>query len=249
MASPTTSEDPQYTCRTPLNLYSSPELAELATQAQEGRQLRILSPPGARPPKGRERGGAGSPQGAIEVLLCEDDYPGWIAAADQRQLQLANQPYQTVHASRQQISERLPQVIGFAKAALARPNTYLWGGTLGPDYDCSGLMQAAFASVGVWLPRDAYQQSAFTQAIAIETLQRGDLIFFSAEGAERISHVALSLGGDRYLHSSGKRGRNGIAIDLLSAAGDAVSQAYYRQLRGAGRVTQSYRPQGVPFQC
>ena len=129
---------------------------------------------------------------------------------------------------------------------MAQPNVYLWGGTLGPDYDCSGLVQAAFASVGVWLPRDSYQQEAFTQAIAFDDLQPGDLIFF---GAERTSHVALSLGGDRYIHSSGKQqGRNGIGIDVLLATGDAVSQAYFQQRRSAGRVMQNYRAQGVP-QC
>ncbi|MHC5832059.1 MAG: NlpC/P60 family protein, partial [Nostoc sp.] len=31
--------------------------------------------------------------------------------------------------------------------------------------------------------------------------------------------------------------------DILSEQGDAVSQSYYQQLRGAGRVFKSYEPQ------
>jgi cell wall-associated NlpC family hydrolase len=61
---------------------------------------------------------------------------------------------------------------------MATPNEYLWGGTVAPNYDCSGLMQAAFGSVGIQLPRDSYQQEAFTEPVAMDDLQRGDLLFF-----------------------------------------------------------------------
>ena len=100
-------------------------------------------------------------------------------------------------------------------------------------------MQAAFKSVGIWLPRDAYQQEAFTQTIDIKELQPGDLIFFGTP--QKATHVGLYLGNNCYIHSSGKdQGRNGIGIDELSSQGDKVSQAYYQQQRGAGRVMKSY---------
>ncbi|NJR73980.1 MAG: C40 family peptidase, partial [Scytonema sp. CRU_2_7] len=111
-----------------------------------------------------------------------------------------------------------------------------------PNYDCSGLMQAAFASVGIRIPRDAYQQEAFTQPISIAELQPGDLVFFGT--SQKATHVGLYLGDGCYIHSSGKEiGRNGIGIDRLSEQGDKVSQSYYQQLRGAGRVVSSYKPQ------
>jgi len=121
-----------------------------------------------------------------------------------------------------------------------QPNEYLWGGTIGPNYDCSGLMQTAFASVGIWIPRDAYQQEGFTQAIALSELQPGDLVFFGS--AQKSTHVGLYLGNNQYIHSSGKdQGNNGIAIDVLSAEGNSVSRTYYAQLRGAGRIVTSYQ--------
>ncbi|MFO5528213.1 MAG: C40 family peptidase, partial [Cuspidothrix sp.] len=138
-----------------------------------------------------------------------------------------------------EIQQRIPEIIGFTQAAKQQDNYYLWGGTVAPNYDCSGLMQAAFQSVGVWLPRDAYQQEAFTQAIDINELQPGDLIFFGTP--QKATHVGLYLGDGYYIHSSGKeQGRNGIGIDQLSDQDDKVSQAYYQQLRGAGRVIKSY---------
>ncbi|RCJ31999.1 glycoside hydrolase [Nostoc minutum NIES-26] len=217
----------EYQCLADLNLYDSPECTRLATQAAAGRHLRVTS----------------NHQGsAVEVYLCEDDYPGWVSLANLDLLQPATVPYQAKLFSEFDIKKLLPEVIAFTQKAMQQSNYYLWGGAVGPNYDCSGLMQAAFASVGVWLPRDAYQQEDFTQAIAIAELEPGDLVFFGTP--EKATHVALYLADGHYIHSSGKaQGRDGIGIDILSEQGDAVSQSYYQQLRGAGRVIQSYEPQ------
>ena len=86
---------------------------------------------------------------------------------------------------------------------MSTQNRYLWGGTVAPDYDCSGLMQAAFQSQAIWLPRDSYQQEAFTLHIPVEEMLPGDLIFFGTP--EKTDHVALHLGDLRYIHSSGIR--------------------------------------------
>lgn len=229
----------QYQCQANLNLYDSPQLSALATQAVMGRQFRVRSLLPVDQPI--------AASGAVAVQLCEDDYPGWIAIEDLDLVDVAEAPYQPIVRSESEIRDRLPQVIAYAMAAMSQPNYYLWGGTVGPNYDCSGLVQAAFTAAGVWLPRDAYQQAAFTQPQAVDRLQPGDLLFFgtatpSPQG-RTITHVGIALGDDRYIHSSGKdQGRNGIAIDRLSDA-DAISAAYYRQFKGAGRVTQSYLPQ------
>ncbi|MGV0024684.1 C40 family peptidase [Phormidesmis priestleyi] len=214
----------QYLTRANLNLYDSPDLKSLATQVAIGRFLKILSP---------------SP---LQVILCEDDYPGWLTAEDLQYLEEAKTCYQAPILSEAEIQQRLPQVIEFTKAAMSVPNHYLWGGTIAPDYDCSGLMQAAFASAGICLPRDAYQQEGFVKKIEIESLIPGDLIFFGTP--VKATHIGLYLGNQQYIHSSGKdQGRNGIGMDDLSGEGGFISQTYYIQLRGAGRVTKSYQPQ------
>jgi hypothetical protein len=174
------------------------------------------------------------------VRLCEDDYPGWLDIRDVELLDVADTFYHPEIFSEAEIKEKLPTVINFAHEAMNESNYYLWGGTVAPNYDCSGLMQAAFLSVGIWLPRDAYQQEAFTKPISITALKPGDLLFFGTP--KKATHVGLSLGDNRYIHSSGKeQGRNGIGIDVLSEDGDQVSQAYYRQLRGCGKVVANYQ--------
>ncbi|MEA5554384.1 C40 family peptidase [Anabaena cylindrica UHCC 0172] len=221
------SKFPEYHCNIDLNLYDSPECVRLATQAATGRHLKITSH---------------HQDTAIEVCLCEDDYPGWLSFQDLQFLQPTETIYQPKFISAVEIQQHIPAIIAFTQAAKQQDNYYLWGGTVAPNYDCSGLMQAAFKSVGVWLPRDAYQQEAFTQSVDINDLQLGDLIFFGTP--EKATHVGLYLGDGCYIHSSGiEQGRNGIGIDQLSGQGDAVSQAYYQQLRGAGRVVKCYKPQ------
>ncbi|MBD0261976.1 MAG: C40 family peptidase [Tolypothrix sp. Co-bin9] len=220
------SESGEYQCLADLNLYDSPECTRLATQAAAGRHLRITS---------------NNNDSAVEVCLCEDDYPGWVSPTDLSLLQSATLPYEATSFSQSQIKKLLAEVIVFTQKAMQQSNYYLWGGTVAPNYDCSGLMQAAFASVGIWIPRDAYQQEEFTQPISTAELEAGDLVFFGTP--EKATHVGLYLADGYYIHSSGKdKGRNGIAIDCLTEQGDAVSQSYYQQLRGVGRVVKSYEP-------
>lgn len=81
---------------------------------------------------------------------------------------------------------------------------YLWGGRSPYGFDCSGLSGTFYAFMGVTLPRDADQQ--FMQGEVIEIPEPGDLLFFgepNQDGDIRISHVAISLGGDEFIHANG----------------------------------------------
>jgi cell wall-associated NlpC family hydrolase len=235
-----------YIATTNLNIYDSVELKSLATQAAAGRYLEILAQSNTpattlSTPTATATPPSLHPSTPLPIRLCADGYPGWLAPDDVVHLEpsLIAPPPATI--TEPEIRRCIPQIIAFTSAAMAVPNEYLWGGTVAPNYDCSGLMQAAFISAGIQLPRDAYQQEAFVEPIALADCILGDLIFFGTP--VKATHVALYLGDDRYIHSSGKdQGRNGIGIDELSPTGDAVSRAYYAQLRGAGRVIASYQP-------
>jgi cell wall-associated NlpC family hydrolase len=219
----------EYHVLTHLNLYDSPECTRLATQARANRHLHILSDVVNV-----------DPHQAVEVRLCEDEYPGWLKVENLKQLKIATRPYQSQKMSRAEISARLPDAISFAVDAMAQPNRYQWGGTIGPNYDCSGLTQAAFNSIGIWVPRDAYQQEDFAHPVNIHELDLGDLIFFGSE--KRATHVGLFIGDGEYIHSSGKdHGHDGIGIDRLALPRGKISERLFQKLRGAGRVIESYQ--------
>ncbi|MEY4353836.1 MAG: hypothetical protein RLZZ609_2077 [Cyanobacteriota bacterium] len=224
----------------PLDAYSRPGGSGLATQVAAQRHLRVLDAPAAGP----------SPR--LRVRLLEDGYPCWLNAAD-----LLHHGVPATFApaprswDRPAIEACLPSVLAFALAAMEVPNRYLWGGTLGPDYDCSGLVQTAFARAGIWLPRDAYLQERFCRPVAVQPgqsclLQPGDLIFFGSP--QRCTHVGLHLGEGRYLHSSGQEfGRNGLGVDDLNPHNsDPVASHYRLTLRGAGRVMHSHDGGALP---
>ncbi|MEV2277018.1 NlpC/P60 family protein [Nocardiopsis sp. NPDC049922] len=89
-------------------------------------------------------------------------------------------------------------VLDFARAQIGKP--YEWGGT-GPDaYDCSGLVQAAWAQAGVNLPRTTYDQVNAGTRISRDEVRPGDLLFFYDESAP--SHVGLYSGNGNMIHGS-----------------------------------------------
>ncbi|HEX7117490.1 MAG TPA: C40 family peptidase [Longimicrobiales bacterium] len=82
---------------------------------------------------------------------------------------------------------------------------YLWGGVTPAGADCSGFVQSIYWMHGIALPRDSDQQARVGTAIDagddFEALRAGDLLFFS-ERPGRITHVAISLGASRIIHSA-----------------------------------------------
>ena len=81
------------------------------------------------------------------------------------------------------------KAVAFAYAQLGKP--YVWGATGPASYDCSGLVQAAWASAGVVIPRTTYEQWAALPHVPMSAIQPGDLIFF-----DQIGHVAIYVGNN-----------------------------------------------------
>ena len=83
--------------------------------------------------------------------------------------------------------------VSWALSQIGTP--YVWGGeTPGVGFDCSGLVQAAYAVAGVSLPRVAQDQYDTTRKLAPGALlSPGDLVFFGS-GPGSIDHVGLFVG-------------------------------------------------------
>jgi len=215
---------------TAVNGYARVTGTGLATQAATGRRFEVLSP---------------LDQGRVHVRLQEDGYPCWLDVADVIGHATASPQWRPRLLDSASITARLPGVLDWVAAAAAQDNTYLWGGSLGPNLDCSGLVQTAFASQGIWIPRDAYQQERFCRPVGVypgndSLLRPGDLLFFGT--AKRCTHVAIHQEGGLYWHSSGREhGRNGIGSDSIHPRDQHPVACHYRsELRGAGRVERCH---------
>lgn len=108
-------------------------------------------------------------------------------------------------------------IINTAKRMLGVP--YLWGGTSNKGVDCSGFTKLSYFMNGMVIPRDASQQVLVGQPLdimdgnkldiekALNRLEKGDLIFFSASKGRRpnppITHVAIYIDKGEFIHAAG----------------------------------------------
>ena len=213
---------------------------ELATQARIGRSFQLLDywEIDFKKTKIIDR---------VKVRLLEDDYICWFKFSELVNNASKIESWNSELLSQEKIVTKMPEILSWAQAAKEIPNKYLWGGTIGPDFDCSGLVQSAFASSGIWIPRDAYQQEIFCENVALnieylsEKLIPGDLLFFGSP--QKCTHVGLHIENGFYIHSSGvTNGHNGIEIDELFPQELGNIASFYRsKFRSAGRVISCYQ--------
>lgn len=125
------------------------------------------------------------------------------------------------------------QITEFAQLYLNTP--YLWGGKSVFGIDCSGFVQQVYKLCGKKLPRDAYQQAEFGEALSfIEEAEPGDLAFFDNKDG-KIIHVGIILNNQRIIHAHGK-----VRIDPIDNNGifNTDSQNYSHKLRVVKRILE-----------
>ncbi|MFJ4969177.1 C40 family peptidase [Streptomyces sp. NPDC088755] len=86
-------------------------------------------------------------------------------------------------------------IVAFAKSQVG--DAYVSGGT-GPNaWDCSGLVQAAYRTVGIDLPRVSQSQSTAGTQVSLDNLQPGDILYWG--GAGSAYHVAIYVGDGEFV--------------------------------------------------
>jgi cell wall-associated NlpC family hydrolase len=121
---------------------------------------------------------------------------------------------------------RAVAAVAEAKKYMGTP--YQWGGsTPQTGFDCSGLVQWAYAKAGIRLPRTSEQQILAPNGKAVDRghLQPGDLVFFRNSGGD-VHHVGISLGGDRFINAP----HTGADVRINS-----LKESYFAQEFAGGR--------------
>jgi hypothetical protein len=140
-------------------------------------------------------------------------------------------PEERIFPKHPTLSDKQSALLQFASGYLRAP--YLWGGRTPAGIDCSALVQLAFKSVNLSLPRDASQQVNHGAQIDFATeWQVGDVAFFDNEEG-KITHVGIICGKDKILHASGY-----VRIDMLDSTGiyNKQIEQYTHKLRTVRRL-------------
>ncbi|MEC2554509.1 C40 family peptidase, partial [Bacillus tropicus] len=117
-------------------------------------------------------------------------------------------------------------LINTGKMFLGLP--YIWAGTSGFGFDCSGFTHTIYKSHGITIPRDSGPQSRNGVAVDKEHLQKGDLIFFAHDqGKGSVHHVGMYIGDGNMIHSP--RAERSVEIIPLNTPG------YIEEYAGARR--------------
>lgn len=80
---------------------------------------------------------------------------------------------------------------------------YFYGASGNQRFDCSSFLQYVFkTSVNVSLPRVSNEQAAYGTKIDYKNLKEGDIVAFDTLNKNRITHVGLYIGKNRFIHAS-----------------------------------------------
>jgi len=91
-------------------------------------------------------------------------------------------------------STQAEKVVAFAYAQIGKP--YVFGASGPNSYDCSGLTSAAWASVGIGIPRTSQEQWAGLPHVPTSAMEPGDILVFNGAG-----HVGIYVGGGMMIDS------------------------------------------------
>jgi cell wall-associated NlpC family hydrolase len=122
-------------------------------------------------------------------------HAGHPAAAHPGAVQVATAAHELAAVTQARRAPRPPRRLAAYLWAVrhTRGCRYRWAGT-GPcshGYDCSGLVKAAYAHVGIWLPHSARGIETYwrVRRIARRNAHRGDIAAFGTGHVELVAHV------------------------------------------------------------
>ena len=181
------------------HVYESPsDKAATLCDLVGGDMLRIAGQAGNDGKKGR------SLKGKWTQVLLPSGRSGWVESSQLR----IHKGFTSIakgEGNADSISDEVMERI-IAQAFKLKGVPYLWGGMTPKGVDCSGLVRWSCLMNGILLPRNASQMVYCGDEVSLDSLQRGDLIFFgtpaTSEKPRRVTHVGIYIGNGRIIHSS-----------------------------------------------
>ncbi|UZQ86109.1 C40 family peptidase [Thermoclostridium stercorarium] len=110
------------------------------------------------------------------------------------------------------------KIIEYAKQFLGVK--YVYGGSSPNGFDCSGFTQYVFKKFNIKLPRTSYEYSGVGTKVSRENIKPGDILLFDVNGSNRIGHVGIYIGNDKFIHASSGKGK--VVITTLSKYGERL---------------------------
>lgn len=166
--------------------------------------------------------------------------PGRGAAASSPPRESAGTPLSTVATNRNSAIVRadadavLGDVVRTAEGEIGRRYRLGGRGDPGDGFDCSGLIQYAYARLGISLPRRSVDQARQGREIdrRESELRPGDILTFASSG-NGVTHVGLYMGDGRFIHSASA----GVQISRLSRD-DPGGRWWYNRWVGVRRIVE-----------
>ena len=107
---------------------------------------------------------------------------------------------------------------------------YRWGGKAWDGLDCSGLVSDVYMQNGVLIYRNARIEPGWpVRAIPRAAMQPGDALYFPG-------HIALYLGEQLYIHSTGAAASGGVVLNSLDPASPLYRADLDEKLTAVGTI-------------
>ncbi len=107
---------------------------------------------------------------------------------------------------------------------------YRWSGKTVDGIDCSGMTFMCYLLCGVLIYRDAKIMEGFpVKEIPVSNIKKGDLLYFPG-------HIAMYLGDNQYIHSTGYQDSFGCVINSLSPGDRNYREDLVNKLVAAGSI-------------
>jgi cell wall-associated NlpC family hydrolase len=129
-------------------------------------------------------------------------------------------------------------IIATAVDEIGRKYEYGGTGEGNEGFDCSGLIQHAYAQHGIALPRNSAAQAREGRPVPkhLDQLARGDLLTFSTRGGP-VTHVGMYIGDKLFIHSAGR----GVQVSTLSLK-DPYGRWWFKRWVGVRRILNGSEP-------